>query len=639
MSVEDSPIELIESSGLASVPEPRRHFSFPPTPETTQVRRLIEADRQLIIQIIQAAIKEDRISLADTLFYNPIVFGDIRQDSEGKAAGDLKKKRNLIPAYPYEADETRIKQRLEQTAREAYAFAAEQSKRPASNPELVVSNIRKALLLTLRTNVETADRTPLLRADIYDPQPEESRPYFSTQDVRKSYRRVKALLNAGEIDMDNAQLEMLYSLGILKRKDLREMGAEGRQEVLNDLRRNLDKAWKLYEEVGKNLAKIQKDFSMKGHRIHVSPYQGLKSNNFFELLDLILGTQLEEDDKYELKIINEALSVLNLAYLFFCVRKNKAHMNALREEHEVQNALTENLFVKNEKGRSVLETVYLPLNKYSDIMPGKTNENGLTPEGFQAHGFKDIELRKLLPIHTTNFGDVEGVRVHFIQANRKESASEVKKLLRYPDYTSEKISDKIRFRMVLWDHNLYFNEETKNDPQTLQIANGAAKQAGLALGLIERNYQDRAELKPGEFCIISKLKKKGANGDSDGYPAIKFYGLSASGVPIEGQIIGENTYRESESPSHPSNHYFYEASRDIGLAQKIYRGSARPNIVNAIKTLEAALKNRKARLKVRYRKGIADHLEAVKQHQEDPAAAFRSDWSDEPSDLPELPEA
>ena len=90
--------------------------------------------------------------------------------------------------------------------------------------------------------------------------------------------------------------------------------------------------------------------------------------------------------------------------------------------------------------------------------------------------------------------------------------------------------------------------------------------AGEAIGLSYRRTT-REQLKPGQFCIEDKLEKNVDNKKSKGFPAIKVYGLTKEGLPVEFQIVLRDGYNTSKSPDSPNSTHFYDLQKDIDLAK------------------------------------------------------------------------
>ncbi len=183
----------------------------------------------------------------------------------------------------------------------------------------------------------------------------------------------------------------------------------------------------------------------------------------------------------------------------------------------------------------------------------------------------------------------------FMRGKRERSA--ISKLAREESLEVEHMFD-------MWGGKLIVNHtvaEIRGNPEVYEKIMSFIRQLMANQGFKERNgtqgkeKPEKSILEPGQFLIEEAWAPK--NVKSNGYPIVKIYFRTKRGehtplgVPCEMQIIPLDTWKDTESPVHPSNHAFYDIKKLAKLVKNVISDSVFPNIHEQARFIEACLDN------------------------------------------------
>ena len=391
--------------------------------------------------------------------------------------------------------------------------------------------------------------------------------------------------------LEGACIKLMQELGIFDRS----MTPSEKAHFLNDeMPSCMSKARTLYKRIGRHLATAQREFGIKGPQVEEELIEENEYRTPIEILQLLTEHSREEESYAtgDLHELNEAQTILGLAYSFFLVRRDHRYKAARAKEFKFRRNLAENLFQENNEK----EKAEVKLDARGNILEDSTEDHITT---------KNEELRILnVPEMPEKF---QRLRVQFDGSRRKTSEALVIKTLLNPHYELGKnVFDFLGGRIFAWDITL---EDYLNSPQKRQIKSGLnaiAMRAGEAIGLIYKKTT-REKLRPGEFCIDDKLETNSTNTNSNGFPAIKVYGLTKEGLPVEFQIVLRDGYNTSKSPDSPNSTHFYDLLKDIGLTKIVKPYSIFPQEQKVAKEVLQELENRRKKWETSHQETPATH--------------------------------
>lgn len=604
--------EKLAGFTLATLPKPTRGLSI----DLDKVfrgekREEIEAKGDTIaneIETIRALIR--KTGLPDEIMKHPIyaqfLLGDFPfTESEVTDETALIQIRNLMALIPLHPDINGVIEILKKAAEHVLKKMESEEE---STPE-TLENAQKALvngmLQILNGHLHILDEHPVLIRTTNEAPPQrmsrgrqafkpKSQPKrlqgFSPKEVRNATRSILKILNpalekAKENDekkeslLQEACIQLMKELGLVDRS----ITPSEKTKILNDeLPHAMSKARKLYKRVGKALASAQGTFGIKGAQVDSELVAENKYRTPIELLE-ILVTHSKDEASYEsgdYVELNEAQAILGLAYQLFLIRRDDRYKAARAKESSFDRAIMEKFIGKHKE-----ETVKVEIDERGNIIE--------TPTGAEDAYYREEHLRILNVPEMPE--SLQQLRIFFDENRRKDSEALTIKMLLYPSFELGKdVLDFLGGRLFLWDLTL---EEFLNSPEKEKIREGIsalAIRAGKSMGL-NFVHKDRTQLKPGEFCIKDKLEENLGNSKSDDFPAMKVYGRTKDGIPVEFQIVLRDGYNSIKSPDSPNSIQNYDLKKDLDLLKIIKPASIFPREHIVAKEIRAALEKRKTK--------------------------------------------
>ena len=363
---------------LATLPPPHHGFTVDLI-EVNRGRGQIETiDEEDTIAEETEAIRLllQRTELPEEIMSHPIYPSFLLEDWEGiespvSNTSPIKRIRNLAGFVPLHPDIQGVTDVLRKVADHIIDQIPEED---LDTPDEIIEKAKTALIKgmiqILDSHTRTLDEHAVLRKPITPGAPVRRSPRFSFQrkqkpkklqgvtlkDVRSTTRTILETLKpslarvkgeeAKEKLLEMACIRLMQELTIFDRS---MTPSEKSHFINNEMPSCMSKARTLYKRIGRHLAAAQREFGIKGPEIEEKLVEENEYRTPIEILQLLTEHSREEDsyNTGDLHELNEAQTILALAYSFFLIRRDHRYKAARAREFKFRRNLAENLFGGN----------------------------------------------------------------------------------------------------------------------------------------------------------------------------------------------------------------------------------------------------------------------------------------------------
>jgi len=399
------------------------------------------------------------------------------------------------------------------------------------------------------------------------------------EEFRKNKKSRRYYKNAFRRASDGEFINMLKNLG-LEDAD-HKLNKKTMPNVLASWSRKVTNAYHLVEGMLDNLDKLSLSYNLdKIQSIDKTQWNSLVNMNMLELINLV-----DEDTYIEASAEKKYFAQLGvyMSYLMNYIKRYKPYEEADNAWKRWNEYI---LYEKNGKELNILN------NDSGDIYFEDMLVSNESMKVYDKLDLADFSFEN----RNGEESNIEGV---FIGKGRKEILPIVQKLMSQNDISKlEDIFDFARAKiMVNYTASEIHNTEGLEDKLVDMAKNLVGEQY---FGLEFVDIKDRSKLKKGEFLVSNKLVSNKENKNSNGYSALKVYGVDEDGVNIEMQIIPKNTYISESNLHSPESHASYEKRRTLSLIRDLLPKSLFKGVHEEIENVNDAMKQEENLFKSRY---------------------------------------
>lgn len=468
---------------------------------------------------------------------------------------------NLVQLTPMQSEETEVLAVLTKQAETIYQQLTQAIQNPDLNPEITKKGILLALSHHIRERLFKIHNSPAI--------PTANGNNTTPFGLGAAITNVKSKLENGEIERDEAILELMAEAGIVNQNEIKTPNQKRRLKRL--VRESLSEAQKLFKKKVEFLSQIV-DAYIDKHPDQAAEF--LKDTNGEEAIAYPeINATLIEHGPFDLMEIlfdkgnhdhrnkNDVQALLVIAFKFLEINRHPMHAKSQEAKDELSQAL-EGCFMKARPSEEEPTATFRRLKWTGDR-------------------FEEKRMKKRLTLRNLNIKG-SATAVYFEDIDMKEKESTVEKNLVENRYTLTNMQDKVRTRMVI-------PEMTREDMEgsgrshLLDIMHTIAAK----LNLEYTNDVDSRE--QGQFRVLRPN------------PNSKFYkwtlaGVLENGVNFEIQFIPKDTYEYASAENSPLGHNRYKEKIALKFLLRLVPASVSKISHAAINARLAELEEEQAQL-------------------------------------------